>query len=149
MVVNQLFFLGFRCFVIDKTQKLTLFQIFSTLKMVGQGRETAIVQMNIVVLIISMLLFLVLFFGIGFILNMLLRMTWIMAIIYPIVALFIVDEVRFIEYFTNTVPSLSDLGTRIVNLAIADILILACGWGGALVAGFTIKALRKKGYQMF
>lgn len=106
-------------------------------------------QMNIVVLIISMLLFFVLFFGIGFILNMLLRMSWIMAIIYPLVAFFIIDEVRFIEYFTNTLVSLSELGSRIINLAAADILILACGWGGAIVAGISIKALRKRGYQMF
>ena len=106
-------------------------------------------QMNIVVLIISMLLFFVLFFGIGFILNMLLRMSWIMAIIYPIIAIFIVDEVRFIEYFTNSKQSFLDLFTHLSHLALADILILACGWGGALAAGFTIKALRKKGYQMF
>ncbi|MCQ6276530.1 YuiB family protein [Bacillus sp. V3B] len=106
-------------------------------------------QMNIVVLVISMLLFFVLFFGIGFILNMLLRMSWIMAIIYPIIAIFIVDEVRFVEYFTNSRPSFSDLFSRLSNLAMADILILACGWGGSIVAGVTIKALRKKGYQMF
>ncbi|KAA9019954.1 YuiB family protein [Niallia endozanthoxylica] len=106
-------------------------------------------QMNIVVLIISMLLFFVLFFGIGFILNMLLRMSWIMAIIYPIISIFIVDQVRFIEYFTNSQESFSDLFSRMANLALADILILACGWGGALVAGVSIKALRKRGYQMF
>ncbi|WP_338449272.1 YuiB family protein [Niallia oryzisoli] len=106
-------------------------------------------QMNIVVLIISMLLFFVLFFGIGFILNMLLRMSWIMAIIYPIIAIFIVDKVRFVEYFTNSQQAFSDLFARITHLAVADILILACGWGGALIAGVTIKALRKKGYQMF
>jgi Putative membrane protein len=106
-------------------------------------------QMNIVVLIISMLLFFVLFFGIGFVLNMLLRMSWIMAIIYPIIGFLIIDEVRFIEYFTNTLVSLSELLSRVIHLAFADILILACGWGGAVVAGITIKALRKRGYQMF
>jgi hypothetical protein len=106
-------------------------------------------QMNIVVLIISMLLFFVLFFGIGFLLNMLLRMSWIMAIIYPIIAILIIDEVRFIQYFTNAIHSFSELLTKIGSLAIADILILSCGWGGALVAGVTIKTLRKKGYQMF
>ncbi|WP_428911169.1 YuiB family protein [Niallia sp. Krafla_26] len=106
-------------------------------------------QMNIVVLIISMLLFFVLFFGIGFILNMLLRMSWIMAIIYPIIAFIIIDDVRFIEYFTRTMEAISELGSRIIGLAPADILILACGWGGAIVAGITIKALRKRGYQMF
>ena len=106
-------------------------------------------QMNVVVLIISMLLFFVLFYGIAFILNMLLRMSWIMAIIYPLIAIFIIDEVRFVEYFTNTKGSLSDLMVRILNLALADIAILVCGLLGTLAAGVTIKALRKKGYQMF
>ena len=101
-------------------------------------------QMNIVVLIISMLLFFVLFFGIGFVLNMLLRMSWIMAIIYPIIGFLIIDEVRFIEYFTNTLASLAGLFSRFTQLAPADLLILACGWGGAIVAGVAIKALRKK-----
>jgi hypothetical protein len=106
-------------------------------------------QMNIVVLMISMLLFFVLFFGIGFILNMLLRMSWIMSIIYPIIAILIIDEVRFVEYFTNTKQAFLDLKDHIMNLASADILILSFGLFGAIAAGLTIKALRKKGYQMF
>lgn len=106
-------------------------------------------QMNIVVLIISMVLFFVLFYGIGFILNMLLRMSWIMAIVYPVIAIFIIDKVRFIEYFTQTGDSFSDLLTRLSNLALADILILVSGLLGAIAAGVTIKALRKRGYQMF
>ena len=105
--------------------------------------------MSIVVLMISMLLFFVLFFGIGFILNMLLRMSWIMAIIYPIIAFLIIDKVRFVEYFTNAGQSFSDLLLHLSRLAMADILILACGWGGAIIAGLTINALRRKGYQMF
>jgi purine-cytosine permease-like protein len=106
-------------------------------------------QMNIVILIISMLLFFVLFFGIGFILNMLLRMSWIMAIIYPIIAIFIVDEVRFMEYFSDSGRAFSELFTHFSHLALADILILLSGLAGAIAAGFTIKALRKRGYQMF
>ena len=117
--------------------------------MVGKKEGRALMQMNIVVLIISMLLFFVLFFGIGFVLNMLLRMSWIMAIIYPIIGFLIIDEVRFIEYFTNTLASLAGLFSRFTQLAPADLLILACGWGGAIVAGVAIKALRKRGYQMF
>ncbi|KAB2332949.1 YuiB family protein [Cytobacillus gottheilii] len=106
-------------------------------------------QMTIFVLPISMLLFFVLFFGIGFILNMLLRMSWIMAIIYPVIAILIIDQVRFIEYFTNTGFAFSDLGTELSSLAMADILILSSGLAGAIVAGITIKLLRKKGYRMF
>jgi hypothetical protein len=106
-------------------------------------------QMNIVVLIISVLLFFVLFFGIGFLLNMLLRMSWIMAIIYPIIAVLIVDKVRFIEYFTNSRYAFSQLGHRFASLGSADIIILLSGLAGAIAAGITIKLLRKNGYAMF
>ncbi|MDQ0155327.1 YuiB family protein [Robertmurraya andreesenii] len=99
--------------------------------------------------IVSMLLFFVLFFGIGFILNMLLRMTWIMAIIYPIVVILFVDKVRFSQYFTNTKSAFQDLMVSFANIALLDILILSSGLAGAIVAGITIRILRKRGYQMF
>lgn len=100
-------------------------------------------------LIISILLFLVLFFGIGFLLNMLLRATWFMAIIYPIVVIRIVDDVRFFEYITAPVSSFSALGSKLISLQLADIIILTAGMVGALLAGFAMKVLRAKGYQMF
>ncbi|OLS34624.1 YuiB family protein [Bacillus sp. MRMR6] len=106
-------------------------------------------QMSIVVLIISILLFFVLFFGIGFILNMLLRMSWIMALIYPLIAVLIIDKVKFTEYITNSEAAFFELGQKITSLATADILILLSGLAGAIAAGFTIKLLRKNGYQMF
>lgn len=105
--------------------------------------------MGLPVLLISVLLFFVLFFGIGFLLNMLLRATWIMAIIYPIVCILIVDEVRFIEYFRDAATSFSLLGDKITSLAVADISILAAGLIGAICSGIVIKMLRAKGYQMF
>ena len=106
-------------------------------------------QMSIVVLIISVLLFFVLFFGIGFILNMLLRMSWVMAIIYPIIAILIVDKVKVIEYITDSKAAFLELGEKISSLAAADIMILTSGLLGAVAAGITIKLLRKNGYQMF
>lgn len=106
-------------------------------------------QMSIVVLIISVLLFFVLFFGIGFLLNMILRMSWIMAIIYPIIAILIIDKVRFIEYFTNSQLAFVQLGHRIASLGMADIIILLSGFAGAIAAGIAIKLLRKSGYAMF
>lgn len=106
-------------------------------------------QMSIGVLIISVLLFFVLFFGIGFILNMLLRMTWIMAIFYPFFAIFIVNKVRFMEYFTNGRIAFQQLGHRFASLGTADVIILCSGLVGAIGAGLTIKLLRKNGYQMF
>ena len=105
--------------------------------------------MPIHVMIISMLLFFVLFFGIGFLLNMLLRMTWIMAIIYPIIVVFIVDDVRFISYFRQPGDSFSELGTKLGNLALADLVILGSGLAGAILSGIVMRILRAKGYRMF
>jgi hypothetical protein len=100
-------------------------------------------------MIISMLLFMVLFFGIGFLLNMLLRATWFMAILYPLVVVMIVDDIRFFEYFTKPAVSFIALGEKIIHLSFSDITILVCGFIGALLAGVAIKMLRVRGYQMF
>lgn len=80
---------------------------------------------------------------------MLLRMSWVMAIVYPIVAILIVDKVRFLDYFTDSKSAFSELGSKFTSLGTADILILISGLAGAIAAGFTIKQLRKHGYQMF
>ncbi|TYR78708.1 hypothetical protein FZC66_18235 [Priestia megaterium] len=105
--------------------------------------------MSVPELLISILLFFVLFFGIGFLLNMLLRMSWIMAVIYPVIIVLIVDEVRAIEYIRHPNESINALGNKMISLATADVVILLAGFIGALAAGFTIKTLRTKGYQMF
>ncbi|BDG45962.1 putative membrane protein YuiB [Parageobacillus sp. KH3-4] len=106
-------------------------------------------QMSLPVVLISMLLFFVLFFGIGFLLNMLLRMTWIMAILCPIVFIFIIDDIPWTKYFTDPASSFAALKHKVLSLAPADILILASGFIGAVCAGFAIRTLRAKGYQMF
>lgn len=100
-------------------------------------------------LIISVLLFLILFFGIGFLINMLLRATWVMAVIYPIVVIRIVDDVRFFDYILSPIVSFSALGSKLVSLQIADIIILSSGMVGAILAGVANKILRANGYQMF
>ncbi|TMW72507.1 YuiB family protein [Alteribacter natronophilus] len=105
--------------------------------------------MDLPQLIISVVLFLILFFGIGFILNMLLRSTWVMAVIYPIVVIFIIDDVGFLSYFTSPASSFAELGAAIVSLHFADIVILGSGMAGAIIAGYAIKILRAQGYQMF
>jgi Putative membrane protein len=99
--------------------------------------------------IISMLLFMVLFFGIGFLFNMLLRATWFMVILYPIVVIMIVDDIRFFEYFTKPGTSFQLLGSDLLNLSASDITILAFGLIGAILSGVAIKILRVRGYQMF
>lgn len=80
---------------------------------------------------------------------MLLRMTWLMAIIYPIVVILIIDEVKVYEYFTKPGTSFSMLGDKIMSLHTADIIILTSGLVGAIISGFVMKLLRKQGYQMF
>lgn len=105
--------------------------------------------MPIPVLLISILLFMVLFFGIGFLLNMLLRSSWIMAVIYPIIVVLIVDNVRFYQYFTNPGKVFPLLLDELTSLKSADIIILLSGLIGAILAGVAIKELRKRGYQMF
>ncbi|MEZ7173544.1 YuiB family protein [Sporosarcina sp. OR05] len=99
--------------------------------------------------VLSIIIFMVMFFGIGFLLNMLLRMTWLMAIIYPIVVILIIDEVKVYEYFTNPGGSFGMLGDKILSLHTADIIILTSGLVGAIISGFVMKLLRKQGYQMF
>ncbi|UFT98213.1 YuiB family protein [Radiobacillus kanasensis] len=99
--------------------------------------------------IVSILLFFVLFFGIGFILNMLLRSTWVMSFVYPIVVCFIVDDFPFSTYFLDTGKAFSTLWHRITILTPVDITILSAGFVGTIVAGFVIRWLRKQGYQMF
>lgn len=113
------------------------------------GEDDKGMQFTIVHLMISIVLFFVLFFGIAFILNMLLRMTWFMAFIYPIVVIFIVNKVKLIDYFREPAKSFQTLLSDLTTLAAADIVILLSGLLGKIVAGFTMKVLRKRGYRMF
>ncbi|WP_050616239.1 YuiB family protein [Bacillus testis] len=100
-------------------------------------------------LILSIILFFVLFFGIGFLLNMLFRASWIMAILFPLVALYMINNIKLIHYVTQPGSAFSHLGDRLAGIAVPDILVLGCGFLGAVASGFTMKTLRKKGYQMF
>lgn len=105
--------------------------------------------MSIPQLIISMILFFVLFFGIGFLLNMILRTTWMMAVVYPFVVILIIDNVELFDYIRSPISSFAALWHDFISLKIVDILILSCGMIGAVAAGVVIRLLRKKGYQMF
>lgn len=107
------------------------------------------VKVGIPQLLVSVLLFIVLFFGIGFILNMLLRTTWVMAVVYPIVVILIVDKVRVFKYFTESAASFNALLNDFAALGGADLIILTSGFIGAILSGIVIKFLRKNGYQMF
>ncbi|MUK90021.1 hypothetical protein GMD78_16745 [Ornithinibacillus sp. L9] len=100
-------------------------------------------------LIVSILLFFVIFFGIAFILNMLLRRTWLMAFIYPIIIIIIVDNIATTDYFTQPGEAFRAAFTKIASLTPVDYTILLAGFAGTIVSGFVIKYLRKNGYQMF
>lgn len=115
----------------------------------SQRRALPTMQMSIPILIISVVLFFILFFGIGFLLNMLFRSSWIMVILFPLIAISIVNKVKLIEYFRNPGNSFGQLGERFGSLQPADITILLSGLAGAILAGVVIKILRKKGYRMF
>ncbi len=99
--------------------------------------------------IISIFLFLILFFGIGFLLNMLFRASWIMAVIFPLIAIYIINNAKLINYVKNPTATFGQIGNNVTSLAFADIVILSSGFIGAIASGITIKILRKKGYQMF
>ncbi|MCA1011072.1 YuiB family protein [Halobacillus halophilus] len=105
--------------------------------------------MNIIQFFVSILLFFVLFFGISFLLNMLLRSSWVMSFVYPVIVLFIVDDFPWTEYFSQPTTSFPTVFAKIVNLQVVDIIILASGLAGTIVAGLVIRWLRKNGYQMF
>ena len=107
------------------------------------------VQMNPAQIIISIALFMILFFGIGFIVNMLLRSSWIPAIIYPFIVILIVDRVHLYEYFTHFQTSAIDLIHQFELLKPVDITVLTSGFVGTIVAGVIIRMLRVRGYQMF
>lgn len=105
--------------------------------------------MNIVQLFISVLLYFVLFYGISFILNMILKMTWLMAYVYPVIVLWIIGRVSLFDYISEPVESFNILWQNIIGISVYDIIILGSGFIGIILAGMTIRYLRKAGYQMF
>ncbi|UCZ52532.1 YuiB family protein [Bacillus shivajii] len=100
-------------------------------------------------IIIALVLYLVLFFGIGFILNMLLRSTWTMAVIYPIVIFLIVNDIGISKYFTEPGQAFPAFFSQLLSLKTPDIIILSAGMVGAILSGIAIRMLRDRGYQMF
>lgn len=120
-------------------------------------------------LFVSVILYFVIFFGIAFILNMLLRKTWLMTFLYPIVMLLTVDNISlkqfddvnldhplliledmsFLTYFTNPIKAFYTVFIKLLHITPVDIIILSAGLAGTIVSGIVIKILRRNGYQMF
>lgn len=89
------------------------------------------------------------FFAISFIINMLIRKTWFMSVIYPVIVLLIVGNVGVTTYFTSPVHAFKSTFSRLITITPIDIIILTSGFVGTVLAGVVVKMLRKRGYQMF
>ena len=80
---------------------------------------------------------------------MILRATWVMVIVYPIVCMLIINKASMWDYFSKPKETFSSFGTSVSHLGQADVFILSTGLVGVALAGVVIKKLRKSGYQMF
>lgn len=100
-------------------------------------------------LVVSVLLYFVIFFGISFILNMLLRTTWLMAFVYPIIIILIVGKPNLSDYFISPKDAFVTTYHDFLAINYVDVIILSSGLIGTIVCAFVIKYLRKAGYQMF
>lgn len=98
---------------------------------------------------IAVVLFFVMFFGIAFILNMLLRRTWLMSFIYPIIVLMMFDKLPKIEYIKRPIYAFSTAFSNMLDANIHEIIVLTAGFIGTIVSGIVIRYLRRSGYQMF
>ena len=103
----------------------------------------------IIQLIISMILFFVLFYGISFILNMILKTTWLMVVVYPFIIILLMDGISTFSYLTNPTQSFRAAYEGIAGLDLPNILMLGSGFIGVILAGFTIRFFRNAGYKMF
>lgn len=91
-------------------------------------------------LLIETVLMLVLFFGLGFILNMLLKTTWLPIYLYIVL---IISVVVYWGWGSGT------LLTNLAEYKVVDYIPAASGLLGVIVSGYTIQALRKRGFKMF
>lgn len=99
--------------------------------------------------LISILLFAVLFFGVGFIVNMLLKTTWLVPLLYPVIVILMIDRVSTLKYFIEPHKTFTEVLNRLASLAPTDLVVLSAGLIGTIAAAVTIKILRSKGYRMF
>lgn len=124
---------------------------------------------KLIQLVVSVLLYFIIFFGIAFILNMLLRSTWLMSFLYPVVMLLtidnislskfndvnfdhpllIMDKMTIFTYFKQPISAFYTVFIKLIHITPVDIVILSAGLAGTIVSGFVVKILRKQGYQMF
>ena len=68
-------------------------------------------------------------------LNMILRATWVMVIVYPIVCMLIINKASVWDYFSKPKETFSSFGTSVSHLGQADVFILSTGLIGAAFSG--------------
>lgn len=100
-------------------------------------------------LVLAIILYFVIFFGIAFILNMLLRRTWLMTILYPFVIILLITNNPLKELFTKPSIFIVETFQQIISLPFSEIIIFTSGLLGTIVSGIVIIFLRRSGYQMF
>lgn len=91
-------------------------------------------------LVIETVLMLVLFFGLGFILNMLLKTTWLPIYLYIVL---IIGVVIYWGWGSGT------LLTNLAEYKIVDYIPASSGLIGVFISGYSIRALRERGFKMF
>lgn len=106
-------------------------------------------EIDLIQLVLSVILYFVIFFGISFILNMLLRRTWLMAILYPFIIVIVIHDIKVFEYVKHPITNFGDAFTLFFTSGYQNIIILSAGFVGTLVSGIVIRFLRRSGYQMF
>lgn len=115
----------------------------------GLPKGETLLMTSLIQHIVSVILFFVMFFGLAFILNMLLRRTWLMSFVYPVIILLIVGKLNVTQYITKPVYAFSTAFSNLMNITLVDTIILSSGFAGTIVSGIVIKILRRSGYQMF
>ena len=61
---------------------------------------------------------------------MILRATWVMVIVYPIVCMLIINKASMWDYFSKPKETFSSFGTSVSHLGQADVFILSTGLVG-------------------
>ncbi|WP_256593019.1 YuiB family protein, partial [Pseudomonas sp. 2822-15] len=67
-----------------------------------------------------------------------------MAVIYPIVIFFIVDDSGILQYFINPGEAFPVFLNNLIALKTADIIILTAGMVGAILSGIANRMLRNR-----
>src|SRR5699024_8266255 len=104
---------------------------------------------QVIPLILSVILHFIIYIGIAFILYMLLRLTWLIVILYQLIIYIIVLDSRISVFFTTTYMVMSATFHKLISLLVVNIYILSSGFASTLVSGIVVRLLSKSGYRMF